>query len=80
MSISFRKQIVMFLQGTQVEGPIPAPDLAPVAPAAQHAPAMAPAPSAMAAANAVNPLSFLVKVPLSSIPVTMPLKLVQWGG
>ena len=45
------------LQGAKVEGPIPAPDLAPGRPMAHMAPAMAPAP-----AVPDNPLSFLVQV------------------
>ena len=49
------------MQGTKVEGPVPAPDLAPAGAApAEAAPAMAPAPAA--AAVPANPLSFLLQV------------------
>ncbi len=70
------------LQGAVVDGPVPAPDLAPAVPA-RTAPAMAPAPSA----PATNPLSFLVNVrprpharkqiPMTQRPWTMPLLAVE---
>ena len=57
---------LLSVQGAVVDGPVPAPDLAPSVPA-QHA-AMAPAP----AAPATNPISFLVDVrPFSSFQHTL---------
>ena len=50
---------VTCVQGSKVEGPVPAPDLAPSVPLA-HAAAMAPAPTAPI--NPLNPVSLLVNV------------------
>ena len=69
-------------QGTQVEGPIPAPDLAPAIPskkAPSMAPAMAPAPSMASAAAGANPLISLladVRSPFSFFRMPVPVSLV----
>ena len=56
------------VQGSKVEGPVPAPDLAPSVPLA-HAAAMAPAPTAPI--NPLNPVSLLVNV--SPVNTSLPL-------
>lgn len=63
MCLLHPKDVAMYvwgLQGAVVDGPVPAPDLAPAV-SAKPAPVMAPAPSA----SANNPLSFLVNVSCS---------------